>query len=72
MSRTQYFFDTCPAAGDDWLEAQFFGRFESKTNGVLKEEGDELRLLNRVVRRTDQGECKIGRAEMSLDEVGQD
>jgi hypothetical protein len=47
------------AAGSDqelnWLEKDLFSRFEGKAKGVLRKAGDELRLLNRVVRRTAHG-----------------
>jgi hypothetical protein len=47
------------AAGSDqelnWLEKDLFNRFEGKAKGVLRKAGDELRLLNRVVRRTAHG-----------------
>jgi hypothetical protein len=49
------FFATGTAKELDWFESTLLTRFEGKVKGRLKECGNELRILNRVVRRTDAG-----------------
>ena len=39
----------------DWFEKALLTKFEGKIKGRLKRDGDEIRLLSRVVRRTTEG-----------------
>ena len=49
------FFATGRAEDREWFEKTLLGLFEGKVKGRLVKSGDELRLLNRVVRRTEDG-----------------
>ena len=49
------FFATGRAEDREWFEKTLLGLFEGKVKGRLVKSEDELRLLNRVVRRTEDG-----------------
>jgi hypothetical protein len=49
------FFAAGTAKALDWFEKTLLTRFEGKVKGRLKACGDELRILNRIVRRTGAG-----------------
>jgi hypothetical protein len=67
------FFAEAAAAELDWFEAELMKKFEGKVKGRLRQEGDELRILNRVVRRTARGyewEADQRHAELIIAGVG--
>jgi hypothetical protein len=67
------FFATGTAKELDWFENTLLTRFEGKVKGRLKECGDELRILNRIVRRTDAGyewEADQRHAELLIEGAG--
>jgi hypothetical protein len=69
------FFATGEAADLDWFEKTLLKTFEGKVKGRLKFDGDELRILNRVVRRTGDGyewEADQRHAELLIESAGLD
>jgi hypothetical protein len=49
------FFATALPADLEWYEKELLKKFEGKVKGRLKQKGDELRVLNRIVRRAATG-----------------
>ena len=67
------FFATGVPADLVWFERELLKTFEGKVKGRLAEPGDELRILNRVVRRTSDGyewEADQRHAELLIRESG--
>ena len=74
----------CTVHGDDffaeglpsdltWFESSILSRFEGKAKGRLAKPGDELRVLNRIVRRTSEGyewEADQRHSELLVRELG--
>ena len=57
----------------DWFEKALLAKFEGKIKGRLKRDGDEIRLLNRIVRRTTEGyewEADQRHAELIISGMG--
>ena len=57
----------------DWFEKALLEKFEGKIKGRLRHNGDELRLLNRIVRRTEEGyewEADQRHAELIISGMG--
>ena len=69
------FFATGVPEDLDWFEKSLLKAFEGKVKGRLTQAGDELRILNRVVRRTDDGyewEADQRHAELLIESAGLD
>ncbi|CAE8604343.1 unnamed protein product [Polarella glacialis] len=69
------FFATGAPDDLDWFEKALLKTFEGKVKGRLTQADDELRILNRIVRRTDAGyewEADQRHAEMLIKSAGLD
>merc|ERR1739836_200955 len=49
------FFSVATPEGLDWFENEILRRFDGKVKGRLRQSGDEVRVLNRIARRTSSG-----------------
>ena len=57
----------------DWFENELLRKFEGKVKGRLRQPGDEMRILNRIVRRTAEGyewEADQRHAELIIEGMG--
>ena len=67
------FFSDCMPVALAWFEKAILRKFEGKCKGRLGSDGDELRVLNRVIRRTAHGyewEADQRHAEILARELG--
>jgi hypothetical protein len=69
------FLATSSPATLDWFEKAILTKFEGKVKGRLRNPGDELRVLNRIIRRSEEGyewEADQRHAELLIESAGLD